>query len=95
MTPVSLSIKFEHQTQTLQLTTEDLRRCKNKSSKNSLSVKAFLETIQLISEFNLDPLTLTLFLHDCLGRRSSFSDAIYRFKVELDGDLVIVEHFCT
>ena len=50
---------------------------------------------ELRSHFDLDPLTLTLFLHDCLGQRSDFSDAIYRFKVELDGDLVIVEHFCT
>ena len=43
---------------------------------------------ELRSEFHLDPLTLTLFLQDCLGRRSENSDAIYRFKVDLDPDLV-------
>ena len=40
------------------------------------------------SDFDLDSLTLTLFLHDCLGRRSEESDSIYRFKVDLDNDSV-------
>ncbi len=45
------------------------------------------------SEFQLDPLTLTLFLHDCLGRRSDYGEAIYRFKVDLDCELVKIVTF--
>ena len=40
------------------------------------------------AEFQLDPLTLTLLLYDCLGQGSGYSDVIYRFNVDLDSELV-------
>ncbi len=40
------------------------------------------------SDYSLDSLMLTLFLHDCLGRRLGCNEFIYRFKVDMDDVLL-------
>jgi len=40
------------------------------------------------SDYSLDSLMLTLFLHDCLGRRLSCNEFIYRFKVDMNDELM-------